>query len=160
MALEGDVSAGLLGAGLAQRLRLQVQAKEDLRQRQMSLGGDSDTSSLYFSVGSHFEDGEGEAANREGGGAALTEDTAECGGGSRRRRHGNYAPTPQLLLWLESAESAVDETDQPWPFSETVSLIVCSVCAAHCDILSSFSVITRSLSCSTHTFRPSLSHCH
>lgn len=159
MALEGDVSAGLLGAGLAQRLRLQVQAKEDLRQRQMSLGGESDTSSLYFSVGSHFEEGEGEAANKEGGGVASTEDVVECGGSSRRRRHGNYAPTPQLLLWLESTESATDEADQPWPFSESVSLIgVLRVLAVMCCF--TFTAITRSLSHSAHTLWPSLSHHH
>ena len=152
MAPEGDVSAGLLGAGLAQRLRLQMQAKEDLRQRQMSLGGESDTSSLYFSVGSHFEEGEGEPANREGGGVVLAEDAVECGGGNRRRRHGTYAPTPQLLLWLESTESVTDEVDQPWPFSESVSLIQCkcTVCAC-CNVLFSLTVITRSLSRSAHT---------
>lgn len=122
--IEGDVSTGLLGAGLAQRLRLQVLAKEDLRQRQMSLGGESDTSSLYFSVGSHFEDGEGEAGsagvNREGE-AVSTEEFSDTSAGTRRRRRGNYAPPPQLLMWLESAESTVDKADQPWPFSESVS---------------------------------------
>lgn len=121
------MSAGLLGAGLAQRLRLQVLAKEDLRQRQMSLGGESDTSSLYFSVGSHFEEGEGETgsapANRAGE-AASTDDTSETIASTRRRRRGNYAPPPQLLMWLESAESSVDKEDQPWPFSESVSFMV------------------------------------
>lgn len=107
---------------MAQRLRLQVLAKEDLRQRQMSLGGESDTSSLYFSVGSHFEEGEGEtgsAPTNRPGEAASTDDVSET---TRRRRRGNYAPPPQLLMWLESAESSVDKEDQPWPFSESVSL--------------------------------------
>ena len=122
------MSAGLLGAGLAQRLRLHLLSREDLRQRQMSLGAESDTSSLYFSVASHFEEGERDgdtassSAKREGGGASLptatsVEESSEAGS-ARRRRCSNYAPPPQLLLWLDNAESAADTEAQPWPFSE------------------------------------------
>ena len=131
--LDGDVSAGLLGAGLAQRLRL---TKEDLRQRQMSLGADSDTSSIYFSVGSHFEETEKEVETGSGGrerggrdgggggsegGGVREASIEEVDSSSRRRRRGNYAPPPQLLMWLEKADSAAHIADQPWPFSESVS---------------------------------------
>ena len=119
--LEGDISAGLLGAGL--RLRQQSLVREDLRGRQMSLGAESDTSSLYFSVSSHFEEGEKEvetgSGGREGGKETSGEETDTP---SRRRRRGNYVPPPQLLMWLEKTESTEDIVDQPWPFSEVVRL--------------------------------------
>ena len=118
MGVEGDVSAGLLGAGL--KLRQQSLVRDDLRGRQMSLGAESDTSSLYFSVGSHFDEGEREAESGSGGkeGVAPTTSGEEADTPSRRRRRGNYVPPPQLLMWLEKSESIEDTGDQPWPFSE------------------------------------------
>ena len=113
------MSAGLLGAGL--RLRQQSLVKDDLRGRQMSLGAESDTSSLYFSVSSHFDEGEREVESGSGGreGGLEEADTPN----NRRRRRGNYVPPPQLLMWLEKSESTEeDTTDQPWPFSEKVSI--------------------------------------
>lgn len=129
------MSAGLLGAGL--RLRQQSLVRDDLRGRQMSLGAESDTSSLYYSVGSHFDEGEKEvesgSGGREGGGGGGG---GKDGGGkegglnsgeeaetpNRRRRRGNYVPPPQLLMWLEKSESTEEDTaDLPWPFSEKVS---------------------------------------
>ena len=128
------MSAGLLGAGL--RLRQQSLVRDDLRGRQMSLGAESDTSSLYYSVGSHFDEGEKEvesgSGGREGGGGGGGKDGGGKEGGlnsgeetetpNRRRRRGNYVPPPQLLMWLEKSESTEEDTaDLPWPFSEKVS---------------------------------------
>ncbi|CAI8023257.1 hypothetical protein GBAR_LOCUS13597 [Geodia barretti] len=118
--LEADVSAGLLGAGL--RLRQQSLAKDDLRGRQMSLGAESDTSSLYFSVGSHFDEGEKEVESGSGGKEGGVNSGEETDTPNRRRRRGNYAPPPQLLMWLEKSESTEEDvTDLPWPFSENSS---------------------------------------
>ena len=138
---------------------MQVLAKEDLRQRQMSLGAESDTSSLYFSVASHFEDGDKDgdtgssSANREGGGATGTtaapvEEGSEAVGG-RRRRHSNYAPPPQLLMWLEESPESADTADQPWPFNESVSCMCGFSCIALALYMISLlpSVISRPLPC-------------
>lgn len=111
-----------MGAGIAQRFRQQLLTREDLRQRQASLGAESDTSSIYFSVGSHFEDGERDIED-----SVLVKDGSidETDNTCRRRRRGNYMPPPQILMWLEKTESHTvedaDVTDQPWPFSESVS---------------------------------------
>ena len=118
------MSAGLLGAELAQRLRQQVLVREDLRQRQASLGADSDTSSIYFSVGSHFDDGEREVepGTSRGERELVKEGSVEDVETScRHHRRGNYVAPPQLLMWLEKTESTDEAPDQPWPFNESVS---------------------------------------